>query len=651
MLPDLPSSDPTVVPSGGSAASFAGSSSSALPPPPPPLSPKKNGCDCPKEEDRSIRENQVLSDGLFDTTSSIDSSSPTKGQDNHEKLTVIEGSFAGVKCDTTATVHQGIHTPEHMSPLSPNSVNLTEDNDGVNELTFSPPVAMNSPTYNIQGSFKKVSPVSVAVTSERASQSELKELVVPSKAPSFGCVPQDTAANIDLLSERQLESLTRIFSGQSLFITGRGGTGKSAIMKLVGDLNSLGPFFRINGLGLLKSKKILAGAPTGIAAASIPIAGSSTIYALLGIQPNCKSVRDMLYRLKKNPDYLKNWTSVELLIIDEISMISSELFDLIIDTLREVRDGDLPQVVVLGDWLQIAPIQKNRTAFNIGRDYAFKSRNWGLLFPFENVVQLHVSYRNHGVLDLMCQEMRIGKLDPATKRIMQLHTPSSEYCSSDFTHVTTRKADAACVNSKFMRKLGCEIISFPAVDKQMGICPPQIFDSFLKQCLAEKNLKLCVGAKVCLIKNLCFEVGLVNGAQGRLVEFSGDDSILGVGKLPVVDFEGGGVDTSVEHDPNPQFEVVGGSSTKVIIKPAEFNLTRLNGGYEETLCQRNQVPLLCSFAFTAHKAQSLSIPVLSANFRVSVTRQIEPTRCDTLQIDLQHTNTCICISVAFTNGS
>jgi len=452
------------------------------------------------------------------------------------------------------------------------------------------------------------SPVSVAATCDNAAADGCR--CRPTSTARFDAVPWAIAQEIDNLTPRQRDALVRIFDGENVFVTGRGGTGKSAILRLVAGLNRDGPYFMVGKLAF-KTKVVVACAPTGIAASSMAFPGSSTIHSRLGISSHCKTPEELIRNLKRtNPETLETWVSMEVLIIDEISMVTAELLDLIIGTVVCLQ-GSLCQVVLLGDWLQLPPIS-NRTAFDSGRNFAFKAKCWKELFPFQNVVQLLVSHRHKdsAVLDLICQEVRQGRVDSSTSRLIELHEPDEGLKNEDFTTVTTRKNDAARVNDEFMRKLGGEIVKFTAKDVCKEFCSPPLRDSFMRSCLAERELNLCVGAKVVLVKNLSIPSGLVNGAQGVVKEFVRMEN--GTAVYPVCEFWG--VDTSREESPPASFHLVDGCTSQVLLMPVDFSLTRMNGKFEETLCTRTMIPVIRSFALTAHKAQSLTIPVLSCNF-------------------------------------
>lgn len=122
----------------------------------------------------------------------------------------------------------------------------------------------------------------------------------------------------------------------NVFLTGKAGTGKSTFLK----------YFREN-----TSKKIAVVAPTGIAALNV---GAQTIHSFFRLKPSFVDVKAL------KPTRSKVLKELELLIIDEISMVRADIFDGIDHTLKLVRKNNKPfggvQVCVIGDLFQLPPV-------------------------------------------------------------------------------------------------------------------------------------------------------------------------------------------------------------------------------------------------------------------------------------------------------
>ena len=124
---------------------------------------------------------------------------------------------------------------------------------------------------------------------------------------------------------------------KSLFITGRAGTGKSTLLKLFRNTTR---------------KKMVVCAPTGIAALNVK---GQTIHSLFGFPPRFILAKDI-----KKSGRRKWFKKIEVMVIDEISMVRADLLDAIDRSLRINRDNPMPfggvQMVFIGDLFQLPPI-------------------------------------------------------------------------------------------------------------------------------------------------------------------------------------------------------------------------------------------------------------------------------------------------------
>ena len=139
--------------------------------------------------------------------------------------------------------------------------------------------------------------------------------------------------------------LNYLYEGRNLFLSAPGGYGKS---------------YCINELReqLEDQKNIYLTAPTGIAAYNI---GGQTLHRFAGVGLAKGSVEDLVRKIRYNGDGMKRWIGVDILIIDEISMVGAEFFeklDAIAKLLRHCSTKPFGgiQLIVSGDFLQLPPI-------------------------------------------------------------------------------------------------------------------------------------------------------------------------------------------------------------------------------------------------------------------------------------------------------
>jgi len=157
--------------------------------------------------------------------------------------------------------------------------------------------------------------------------------------------PKKSKIEINSDFEKVLEIIK---SGESIFITGNAGTGKTTLLR------------HAQGT-VLKGKKTVTVAPTGVAAIN---SGGITIHRFFGFGPDITPQEvSKQYRPRK---YLKEIGKLDTLIIDEISMVRADLMDCIEKALRRYgRQRNRPfggvQLVLIGDLLQLPPVARNET--------------------------------------------------------------------------------------------------------------------------------------------------------------------------------------------------------------------------------------------------------------------------------------------------
>ena len=170
------------------------------------------------------------------------------------------------------------------------------------------------------------------------------------------------------LADEQQNALAEMLSGQNIFLTGEAGTGKSTIVQ---------EFKRRT------SKNCVFLAPTGIAAVNI---GGCTIHSFLRLVPGLQSEDSITPIASKNHrELIRN---VDVIVIDEISMVRADLFWAIDYRLRQVMRGadkkrpfGGKQVILVGDFYQLPPVVKSeeeeRTITEtLGGISAFQAPNW-----------------------------------------------------------------------------------------------------------------------------------------------------------------------------------------------------------------------------------------------------------------------------------
>ena len=366
-------------------------------------------------------------------------------------------------------------------------------------------------------------------------------------------------------------------TGRSIFLTGKAGTGKTTFLKTVFEGSR---------------KRPIVVAPTGVAAIN---AGGVTIHSFFQLPfspyvPGAKMESKFDFSREKR----KLLASIDLLIIDEISMVRADLLDAIDAVLRRFRDHSLPfggvQLLMIGDLAQLTPVvtpeDERMLKPYYDTPYFFGSK---ALQQIDYVtIQLDHVYRQQDAsfVDLLNQ-VREGH--PSEAALASLNTrckpafiPRPE---EQYIRLTTHNNLANFYNESELQKLPGRSYSYRAEIK--GTFPDYSYPT-------AESLMLKEGAQVMFVKNdPSTEHRYYNGRIGRVVEASDD-------KLSVY-CEGDGEAIEVE--------------------PLEWENTRytLNEKTREIEAEVQgtfrQLPLRLAWAITIHKSQGLTFDraIIDAN--------------------------------------
>ena len=155
---------------------------------------------------------------------------------------------------------------------------------------------------------------------------------------------------METLDIKQLLILEDFINGKNIFMSGPAGTGKTFLIKFIKNICKQ------------THKNCQVTALTGCAALLLDC-DAKTIHSWSGIgAANSDDVNYYLKKLKKNNKYLL-WKEINVLIIDEISMLSKKFFNLLDSLGKKIRGNDLPfggiQLVFSGDFFQLPPVSKD----------------------------------------------------------------------------------------------------------------------------------------------------------------------------------------------------------------------------------------------------------------------------------------------------
>lgn len=287
----------------------------------------------------------------------------------------------------------------------------------------------------------------------------------------------------------QLAQDFALFTNRSIFLTGKAGTGKTTFLKNLKN----------------ETKKQLAiVAPTGVAAIN---AGGTTMHSFFQLPfspfiPTVEGRKNLIEKMKMQGSRRKVLQELELLIIDEISMVRADVLDSIDIILRHVRyRNNEPfggvQVIFIGDMFQLSPVASDDEWRLLSQFYAspyfFHSQVVQQLQPV--YIELDKIFRQtNGDFIQLLNEVRNNQLsDNSLKLLQSRYNPQFVPPNDDtFITLTTHNYKADQINAEEIAKISGKIYTFEA--KIEGEYPEKSFPT-------EKTLELKIGAKVMFLKN------------------------------------------------------------------------------------------------------------------------------------------------------
>ena len=374
------------------------------------------------------------------------------------------------------------------------------------------------------------------------------------------------------------------YTNMNIFLTGKAGTGKTTFLR---------------GLAENPTKRMVILAPTGVAAIN---AGGQTIHSFFqlefGPQIPADSTNsngtDTIHRVsamqyqKMSVVKLKIIRSLELLVIDEISMVRADLLDAVDAVLRRVRRNEKPfggvQVLMIGDIHQLAPVAKEEE-WALLRDY-YKS-----VYFFDShvltktpycCIELEHIYRQEDrkFIDIL-NKVRNNRLDSESLAILNSHYHPDFEPDEDAGYITlmTHNRQVDEINEGKLNALKTKLLKFEA----------KIFGNFPETSYPTKaELELKIGAQVMFVKNdPSPEKMYFNGKIGRIIGYDEDDGLQVQCEDEVID---------VQPVTWQNFEYSINEETKEI--------------EEKEIGSFTQIPLKLAWAITIHKSQGLTFDKL-----------------------------------------
>jgi ATP-dependent DNA helicase PIF1 len=428
----------------------------------------------------------------------------------------------------------------------------------------------------------------------------------------YACLSDpELSAGFESLSCEQQYAFAKFAQGRNIFVTGPGGTGKTRLIQfLVEYMDSQG-----------RSHQVCA--MTGCAAVLLNCK-AKTIHSWSGIKLGKGPIDEIVKRVMRNRCIVKSWKEIEVLVVDEVSMMSRKMFELLDQIGRVTRKNGKPfggiQLVFTGDFFQLSPIADYEDPST--GDFCFQHPRWPTTFRAEDCIELQTFFRQTDPAYIqLLQEIRRGtiseeSIDILEQRVLRGGATAPLKNGVAPTKLFPVRAKVDFINNTTYAKLIGEEkvyhfnVSTEAkahIDSGTPLTPEEIYrcgeltaeqmnyevESLTASLQTDKTVRLKIGALVMCTANLDIERGICNGSQGIVIDFAETISAID-----------------------------GSSSIAPLVKFSNGITMRV--GSHQRQCEEypcivvSQIPLCHAWALTIHKIQGATLDVAEMDVGKSV---------------------------------
>ncbi|MGC8481150.1 MAG: HRDC domain-containing protein, partial [Acidimicrobiales bacterium] len=281
-------------------------------------------------------------------------------------------------------------------------------------------------------------------------------------------------------------------------------------------------------------------------------------------------------RIQSRPSTQHRYRNTDIVVIDEISMLSGEFLRMFDELARRIREDSRPfggfQMILVGDMLQLPPVTRN------GAEpvFAHQAECWSELDP--EILYLTEQHRQDEdeLLDLL-QGVRDGELTERRMDLLQRKIQQSNAAHPDTLRLHTHNVDVDAINQSRLQQLPGETMRFVMSTRgdKTGV------DHLVRGVLAPETLELKVGAEVMFVAN-AQNREYFNGTQGQVVDFDKG--------MPVV-------------------RLRDGRSRRVELHSWKIDSEELPAA------EITQLPLRLAWGITVHKSQGMSLDAAEIDLR------------------------------------
>ena len=333
------------------------------------------------------------------------------------------------------------------------------------------------------------------------------------------------------LSKEQEIAFHLFREGKNVFITGPAGSGKSELIK------------KIYNYSIQNFKSIQICALTGCAAVLLGCK-ARTLHSWSGIGLGNSSAQTIVKKIIKNHHAKTAWRTIHILIVDEVSMLSKKLFELLNSVAQTLRRNKHPfggiQLVFSGDFYQLPPVG-NKDEHPDTEKFCFESDIWNKVFDISAQIQLVKIFRQKNLdYALILNKIRQGKITSSINNLLKslVSKPIDPALVTKPTQLFPVRKTADCINQFELRNINSPTNIFKmeylkdieiskadvSVRNKFNMSDIQKEWNYLcKNVLCDEILHLKVGAQVMSTINVQREddssLIVFNGSQGVITKF------------------------------------------------------------------------------------------------------------------------------------
>ncbi len=331
------------------------------------------------------------------------------------------------------------------------------------------------------------------------------------------------------LSKEQQIAFNKYAQGHNIFITGPGGSGKSELIRT------------IHKHAYRTFKDLHVTALTGCAAVLLNCK-AKTLHSWAGIGLGNGTIEQLIRKVRQNSFAKALWKGTDILVVDEVSMLSLKLFETLNAIGKAIRGNLKPfggiQLIFSGDFYQLPPVGDKDEPDT--QKFCFESSDWNIVFERENQIQLKKIFRQTDEIYLtILNQIREGKIKRRSNELLLEYVgrPISPNLIVEPTKLYPTKRQVEQINIIKMDALPGIVKEFKVkykkdyemskTDKMKRLIFTEKdiqteLDYLAGNLLCDKEMKLKVGAQVMCIINLRTDAGdiiLCNGSQGIITSF------------------------------------------------------------------------------------------------------------------------------------